>query len=137
MVWRCFVGLILLLILPLGMLPGGKPIPIGRPVLAEAQAPSPPEAGGNTKVPPFDLTDGAAIQEGAALFATRCTGYCHAKGGGPGRAPKLQGRNLDKDRLFQTISNGVVVMPAWKGILSDEEIWKIVAYILSLSHVED
>lgn len=134
--WSLLWGLILVLVLPIWGLEKGHP-PHLSTALAEAQAQGPPEAGGNTNVPPFDLTDGAAIKEGAALFATRCTGYCHARGGGPGRAPKLRGRTFDKDYLFQAIANGIVVMPAWKGILSDEQIWAIVAYILSLSHVEE
>ncbi len=136
---RWIVGLLLgggLLALALPMGGSGKGHPLERSgVITEAAERSPSPAG--RAVPSFDLKDQAVIREGAALFAARCTGYCHGKEGGPARAPRLRGRTFDRDYLFNTIANGVIVMPAWRGILSDEEIWKIVAYILSLSNRED
>ena len=89
--------------------------------------------------PPFDLKDEAAIKQGATLFATTCS-YCHK--GHPGAAgvgvPTLRDQTYDKEYLFKTISDGPPSgrMPAWKQQYSPEQIWKLVAYILSLKHTE-
>lgn len=107
-------------------LSGDDPAILSQPTLAEAQ-----EAGEN--VLPVDLKDPAVIKEGAALYSGNCTFYCHGKEGMAGRGPKLRGRRFDKEYLFNVLSNGWNVMPAFKGRLTDEQIWKLVAYILSLS----
>jgi mono/diheme cytochrome c family protein len=89
--------------------------------------------------PPFDLKDEAVVNEGAILFATTCS-YCHKdhEGGGDAGVPTLRDRPYDREYLFKTISNGPLSrrMPAWKVQYSPEQIWKLVAYILSIRRVE-
>jgi len=93
--------------------------------------------------PPFPLDDPGAIAEGAKRFSASCTGYCHGREGRVSRAPKLRGNTYDPNFLYARISNGQpagpsgLAMPAFQTMLAPEEIWKIVAYVLSLSTVED
>ena len=94
---------------------------------------------GAATTPPFDLKDEAVIKQGATLFATTCS-YCHK--GHPGTAatgvPTLRDQTYDKEYLFKMISDGPPSgrMPAWKYSYSPEQVWKLVAYILSLKHTE-
>ncbi|MBI3667335.1 MAG: c-type cytochrome [Acidobacteria bacterium] len=88
------------------------------------------------QAPTVKLEDPAVISKGSNIFGARCgIGYCHGKEGRAGRGPRLAGRKLDKTYLFTTISNGTgnSAMPAFKAQLSTDEIWSVVAYILSLS----
>ena len=98
---------------------------------------SAPQGSGAT--PPFALTDETAIKEGATLFATTCS-YCHKghAGAGTSGVPTLRDRTYEKEYLFKTISDGPISrrMPAWKYQFSPEQIWKLIAYILSLKHPE-
>jgi mono/diheme cytochrome c family protein len=88
--------------------------------------------------PPFDLSDRSAIDEGARLFRQSCTGYCHGKEGGAARAPKLRGQKLDQRHVYARIAKGSPNgMPGFEGALSQENIWKLVAYVLSLSERTD
>jgi len=112
------------------LLPGEDPELIGGSPLAEAQ-----QAGGNA--PPFDLKDPAVIQAGAAIYNGNCTFYCHGQGGRPKLGPDLRGRQFDKDGLFKVLADGQGRMPGFKSRLTDEQIWKLVAYILSLSNAKD
>lgn len=94
------------------------------------------QAGEN--VPPFDLKDAAAIKEGAALFARSCSlAYCHGREGRAGAAPRLRGREFEADFLYSLISQGEGKHLPFKDRYSLEQIWKIIAYILSLSGAED
>ena len=80
------------------------------------------------------LRDPKTIAEGARLFAPTCgTGYCHGAGGSGGGAPKLRGRGLEAGFLFKTISNGVTRTPMmpFKSQYTEEQIWKLVAFIMS------
>jgi putative heme-binding domain-containing protein len=80
------------------------------------------------------LKDPAFIAEGARLFAPTCgTGYCHGAGGSGGGAPKIRGRDFEADEIFKSISNGVpgTAMPGFKSIHSEEQIWKLVAFVMS------
>lgn len=84
-----------------------------------------------------DLSDPAVVKEGGESFNGLCAGYCHGTGGTAKRGPALRNRpELDAYSLYSTIVNGRRrsgnPMPGWKGLLSDEEIWTIVAYIISL-----
>ncbi len=122
------VGLTMLFtLMPLS---GDEPAIIGRPTLAEAQ-----QAG--ESAPPFDLKDPAVIQEGAAIYNGNCTFYCHGQGGRPKLGPDLRGRPFDKGGLFKVLADGQGRMPGFKNRLTDEQIWKLVAYILSLSNTKD
>ena len=87
--------------------------------------------------PPFPLDDPEAIAEGGHRFSTTCTGYCHGREGRVSRAPKLRGKTYDPNYLYGRISNGFPPMPAFQTVLPPEEIWKLVAYIMSLSNAPD
>jgi len=101
------------------------------PMSAAAQGPSP-------GAPPFDLADHHAIDEGARLFRASCTGYCHGKDGGASRAPKLRGQKLEGNYVYARIAKGSPNgMPAFESALSRDDIWKLVAYVLSLARAED
>ena len=78
-----------------------------------------------------------AIAEGQYLYTRmNCVG-CHAHGGG-GMGPALMD---DKwryggriDQIAQSISEGRPNgMPAWRGKLTDQQIWQLAAYVQSLS----
>lgn len=80
------------------------------------------------------LKDPKFIGEGARLFAPTCgSGYCHGAGGRGGGAPRLRGKGLEAPYLFKTISNGVPGTPmlAFKSEFSRDQIWKLVAFIMS------
>ena len=86
---------------------------------------------------PFDLSDQKVIDEGARLFGQTCTHYCHGKDGGASRAPKLRGRNLEPGYVYARITKGTPGgMPAF-GTMPEETIWKLVAYVVSISKAED
>jgi len=122
----------LFLSLFLWILGGGSPLLREQALGAEVGERNPQEA--SDEVPSLD--DEAVIQEGAALFTQSCAVYCHGPKGIGGRGPRLRGRQFDKDYLFNTISNGRDLMPPFKEIYTREEIWKLVAYVLSLSNAE-
>lgn len=92
------------------------------------QRPSPP-AGPN----PFDTPEGR--QDGAALFQTHCA-YCHGSHGEGGRGADLTSgvyRHGGSDgELYVTIRNGIpgTEMPTVRA--SDDEVWKIAAFVKSL-----
>lgn len=88
--------------------------------------------------PPFDLSDSKVIGEGAQLFRQTCTGYCHGKDGGPSRAPKLRGSKLERSYVYARITKGSPNgMPGFETTMPRENIWKLVAYVLSLAKAED
>jgi putative heme-binding domain-containing protein len=82
---------------------------------------------------PFDTPEG--LQQGAALFQTHCT-YCHGARGQGGRGSDLttgQYKYGSSDAsLYATIRNGVrgTEMPSVRA--TDEEVWKIVAFVKKL-----
>jgi len=109
--------------------PGLAPAQMG--ITARPAPPAPPPA------PPFDLQSQAVIQEGSVLFATTCS-YCHKRNANPGAsdaAPSLRDRPYEKEYLYKMIAEGPPSrrMPAWKFQYSSEQIWKLVAYIMSVS----
>jgi putative heme-binding domain-containing protein len=81
----------------------------------------------------------AAIDEGRGLFNDTCT-RCHGPNGsagefGPGLA--IPGRSYSRNsdaQIFDAIKNGVsgTLMPAHASKLSDDQIWKITAYVKGL-----
>ncbi len=80
------------------------------------------------------LKDPQFIAEGAKLFAPSCgNAYCHGSGGVGGGAPRLRGKSFEAPFLFKTISNGVsgTAMVSFKGEFSEEQIWKLVAFVMS------
>ena len=83
----------------------------------------------------LDLRDPALIERGAGAFAKSCAvGYCHGSEGRPARGPALRDRNYKPPELYRMVHDGLpgTSMPAWKGILPNDEIWAITGYILSL-----
>jgi cytochrome c oxidase cbb3-type subunit III len=80
--------------------------------------------------------DPAAVTAGAKLYATSCSG-CHGPDGSGARGPnlfhRLESHSLKDDELFNTIRNGVAGtdMPPTK--LSDDDTWKLTAFIRALT----
>ncbi|MFL6830140.1 MAG: c-type cytochrome [Sphingomicrobium sp.] len=115
--------------------------PIGENVPA-AESPDTIYPGGGAP-PPLDPRAAAydnnapAISEGQQLFSwMNCVG-CHSHGGG-GMGPALMddewryGGRIDQ--IASTIAEGRPNgMPAWRGRLTDDQIWKLAAYVRSLS----
>ena len=88
--------------------------------------------------PPFDLADSKVVSEGAQLFRQSCTAYCHGKDGGPSRAPKLRAAKLERTYVYSRITKGSPNgMPGFETTMPRENIWKLVAYVLSLGNAED
>ncbi len=77
------------------------------------------------------------INEGMEKFNSACT-YCHGQKGQGGKVKSFTERSGWKpEAIHNVITNGRVrgsnVMPPWGGSMPDEDIWKLVAYIKSLS----
>ncbi len=102
---------------------------LAQPVSAEEWPPPEKTAG-------VDLRSAESIEQGRQTFNGVCAGYCHGSEGHAKRGPALRGRaDLSVSTLYYTISNGrrrVDPMPAWKGVLAEEKIWQVIAYIVSL-----
>jgi mono/diheme cytochrome c family protein len=92
---------------------------------------------GGSSEAPFDLNDPKAVEEGSHLFRANCTHYCHNPEGRAARAPALRGRDLAPGFVYQRIAKGLAPMPAYERILSSEQIWKLVAYVESLTKAKD
>jgi len=78
-----------------------------------------------------------AISEGKALFNQfNCSG-CHSMGGGGMGPPLMDDKWIygsDPASVFATIMEGRPNgMPAWRGRIPNYEVWRIVAYVRSLS----
>lgn len=82
-----------------------------------------------------DLKDPEKIAAGEMTFQSTCADYCH------GREPALfiNRDDLDPVQAFKTIydgGKGATPMPPWGGILTDDEIWELVAYLKYLGTTE-
>ncbi|MEW5977887.1 MAG: c-type cytochrome [Acidobacteriota bacterium] len=89
-----------------------------------------------SQAPQLDLRDKKLIADGGRIFAKSCSvGYCHGKEGRAGRGPRLRDREFDPEYLFQVTWEGVPnsSMPAWNDRLTREQVWAVVAYIMTLS----
>jgi putative heme-binding domain-containing protein len=87
------------------------------------------------QTPKLKLDDPAVIARGEKTFAATCgVGYCHGKEGRAGRGPRLAGRKWEAPDVFRVTSEGSEnrLMPPFQGVLAEEEIWAVVAYVLSL-----
>src|SRR4051812_13812595 len=78
-----------------------------------------------------------AVSEGKRLYEQmNCVG-CHFHGGGGIGPPLMDARWIygsDPAQIFSTIVQGRPNgMPAFRGKLNDEQVWKIAAYVRSLS----
>jgi cytochrome c(L) len=83
--------------------------------------------------------DAAAIQQGRTLYLQNGCSGCHGVGGGGGMGPAILDDEWkfgsDDATLFKLIKGEVPqqTMPAaLGGVLKEEEIWKILAYVRSL-----
>lgn len=77
-----------------------------------------------------------AIKEGAVLYKNNCE-RCHGPEGSGGVCPNLTDKDWkyggkDEDILRSISSGRPGGMPAWKGIIDKDGIWKIIAYIRTL-----
>ena len=81
-----------------------------------------------------------AVARGEQIFAQNCSvGYCHGVAGAAGRGPRLRGRTIAKDYLYNVTRDGIPssAMPAWKDRLTDDDIRAVVEYVTSLASVTD
>ena len=90
----------------------------------------------------LDITAAEHIGAGADLYKSNCTWYCHGPEGAKGRSRTLRGRpDLSARDISLVINNGLKragkIMPAWKARLTPEQVWQLVAYLVSLRDVED
>jgi mono/diheme cytochrome c family protein len=102
---------------------------------ADDVLPPPEKTGG------VDLADPAVVARGLDKLNTACGGYCHGSAGGGFKAPALRNRpDLTPASMHATISYGRKragkVMPPWKGVLPEEDIWSVIAAIVSLRHAD-
>jgi mono/diheme cytochrome c family protein len=80
-----------------------------------------------------------AIQQGEAIYNQTCTA-CHGRDGNAGEmapavaAPSRRYNRTTDDAVFDAIKNGIPQTPMapFSGQFSDEDIWKVVAYIHGL-----
>jgi mono/diheme cytochrome c family protein len=88
-----------------------------------------------------DLRDPAVIAKGMEMLSGTCGGYCHGSEGRGFKGPALRDRpDLTTDTLHATIYFGRKraghLMPAWGGTLSEQQIWTVIAAIVSLRHAD-
>jgi mono/diheme cytochrome c family protein len=138
-----FFALVLLLTLALSAC-GGSPATEAPPAADAKPAVPAPYAGTTNPV----AGDSTAIAAGKALYDQDCAS-CHGasgKGDGPAAAaldPKPQdladnAASLGDDYMYWRIAEGGAMapfnsaMPAWKDILSSDEIWQVIAYVHTL-----
>jgi cytochrome c oxidase cbb3-type subunit 3 len=85
----------------------------------------------------FDNGNAYELSQGKRLFRWfNCSG-CHASGGG-GMGPALMDEKWiyghDPDVIYETIMNGRPNgMPSFRGRITEEQVWQLVAYVRSLS----
>lgn len=79
-----------------------------------------------------------AIKEGRAIYLKYGCSGCHGVGGGGGMGPPVTDDvwkfGSDDETLFKLIKGDIPTstMPKVFGTMSDEEIWKMIAYIRSV-----
>ena len=86
-----------------------------------------------------NLKDPKLISAGHNLFLEKQCAHCHGEDGNGG--VNLTRRDLsDSKSVFVSIADGLekngIRMPAWRAVLTDEEIWAVVAYAKSLSKAD-
>ena len=108
--------------------------------MAQGAAPDAAAVGMAAPMAPPDaaqLADPQWIRAGRQRFVQACA-YCHGTRGEAGKTAAFETRRgWDPAEIHAVIANGRVnganVMPSWKQSMNDETIWKLVAYIKSLS----
>jgi mono/diheme cytochrome c family protein len=83
-----------------------------------------------------NLKDPKMIAVGHELFLEKQCAHCHGEDGKGG--VNLARRILDPADVFQSIANGRekngIRMPAWRDVLTDDQIRQATAYVMSISH---
>jgi len=123
----------LALLLPLVAL--ALAVPVGASGQDDSDIPPPEKSAG------VDLRDPKVIEKGMERLNTTCGGYCHGSLGRGYKGPALRNRpDLRTDTMIATIKYGRKrsgkLMPAWNGTLSEEEMWTVIAAIVSLRHAD-
>jgi mono/diheme cytochrome c family protein len=101
-----------------------------------------PSGGKEQKSPLKPSAD--VVKKGKAVFTSKCQ-KCHgpaAKGDGPDSDPKSPAADLTDELRYELHPEGVLYykvwnghppqMPAFKSQLSSDEVWQVVAYVMSL-----
>ena len=82
------------------------------------------------------LNDPTTISAGHELFLEKQCAHCHGEDGRGGI--NLARRDLDPAGVFQSIAEGRekngLRMPAWRELLTEEQIWQATAYVMSINH---
>jgi len=99
--------------------------PLGRAGLAQPAA-----VGAGVRLGPDFLNDPKNIEQGRAVWRTRCQ-YCHGKAAYPGKAPRLDPSRYTPDFVYDRVTNGFRAMPGWRQEFSEQELRAVVAYVLS------
>ena len=131
------------------MMMGSALILSGGMAFAEDDPPLPPIPAeyADKHMPAGGWTDPKAIEEGALIYKGEANpqvncGSCHGKDGAPVkkgardlRDPKNVGRFSDSF-WFWRIAEGIpkTKMKAWKSMLSEEQIWQVMAFEHQFSH---
>jgi len=121
----------------------------GGMAFAEDEPPLPPVPAeyADKHMPPGGWTDPKAIEEGALIYIGEANpqincASCHGKDGKPVkkgardlRDPKTVTRFSDS-YWFWRVSEGIpkTKMKAWKSMLSEQQIWQVIAYQHQFSH---
>ena len=126
-------GLLALIFLALLLLPAALSIAAGAQVSGVlAQAHQPPKIEEDTYVWEFEANpfegDADAVRQGRRLYRSTCY-ICHLEAGG--RGPNLRKSRLQGQDFLRVVINGRkgTQMPAWRGKLTEAEMWKILAYL--------
>lgn len=86
-----------------------------------------------------ELTDPKVVAKGSQVFTRYCSvGYCHGAQGRSGLGPVLRDRAWNPQEIFDVVAKGRsgTLMPAFSESLYPEDIWSIVAYVVSLGSLE-
>ena len=96
--------------------------------------------------PPILLAQSSAdaVKKGKSVFTSKCQ-KCHgpgAKGDGPDSDPKSPAADLTDEFRYELNPEGILYykvlnghppqMPAFKSQLAPDEVWQVVAYVMSL-----
>ena len=109
--------------------------PTGSVLLVSELQPGPTVISASVEAPYDDVA--WAVSEGKTLFAAMNCSGCHANGGGGSGPPLMDDEWIYGSRpeqIFATIAEGRPNgMPAWKYMLSTQQIWQLTVYVRSLS----
>ncbi len=91
------------------------------------------ESGGEQTKKTVAAAEAPATEDAKTLFESRCSA-CHGSNGRAGiaGASDLQASRLDSNAIFQVIQNGRGNMPAYKAMITENEIKQLVKYVDNL-----